>query len=61
MPDKPPTDPMLTIDPPPESLISGAHVCIPTMVAVTLISKTLCHASRSTSGSMTKSLLPTTF
>ncbi|MBV8711784.1 MAG: IS66 family transposase zinc-finger binding domain-containing protein [Solirubrobacterales bacterium] len=49
------------IEPPPESLISGAQVWMPRRVAVTLISKIRFQASMSTSGRITRSLDPTMF
>ena len=57
----PATDPMLTIEPPPESLMSGAQVWMPRSVPVTLISKILLNSSMSTSGNRTSALLPTMF
>jgi SAM-dependent methyltransferase len=53
LPVMPATEPMLTIEPPPESLISGAQVWMPRRVAVTLISKTLLSSSMSTCGKRT--------
>jgi hypothetical protein len=49
----PATDPMFTMEPPPESFMSGAHVWMPWRVPVTLISKILFHSSMSISGNMT--------
>jgi hypothetical protein len=57
----PATEPMFTIEPPPESLISGAQVWMPLSVAVTLISKIPFQASMSTSGNITRSFDPTMF
>ena len=48
LPVMPATDPILTIEPPPESLISGAQVWMPRRVPVTLISKILLNSSMST-------------
>ena len=50
LPVMPATDPTLTIEPPPDSLISGAQVWMPLRVPVTLISKILFHSSMSTFG-----------
>ena len=61
LPVMPATDPMLTIEPPPDSLISGAQVWMPLRVPVTLISKILFHSSMSTLGNRTRALLPTMF
>jgi hypothetical protein len=49
LPVMPATEPMLTIEPPPESLMSGAQVWMPLRVPVTLISKILFHSSISIS------------
>ena len=52
---------MLTIEPPPESLINGAHVWMPRSVPVTLISNTLFSSSMSTCGNRTRAFDPTMF
>jgi acyl dehydratase len=60
-PARPATEPMFTIEPPPESFISLAQAWMPMSVPVTLTSNTRFHSSIETSGMTVMALVPTMF